>query len=612
MRDCEWDDQRCIRVALKNEELARGHHEDAHGGWLSLHGVDPHLAFGGSPRKPIRLGIGGERRTKAAMEDHRGRVELGRMRRRNMLRSACNTEGETGRGRCAMECGARPDLKLLWERIDVLWRPPHGRNKTSIRRVRCRSRRALYTVPHQPKKAQLDFNKGIREKAGVSLPPFNGADMERFTVTCSHTTAGVQCLAAADGVKVDNEVMDSKYTRDGKLWKEKVLELSPSMSGPLEKGMHMLVIRRVVEEKCPMLASFIQEAGNAHRGVDARPSRLQVMFQATERLTFGHLEHQVASTLDSEYSWLDGEGKDLTAFAAAWAGGKDAKFLRNADEFARTLSVVRDPPGNILTALAKLKLSSHPEIIVAVLKTMMAAPKTFVAQNNKATIVSITDVQALTALKNRVLIDNASAFIKKATAYIESMKAQQVPANELVTPMGDMEIGFIWVILGKKVKGVEPAKTLKQVADQFLKAVPRKTGVKLPWKPAPQAPVPETVPDTTSASSSVRDFSSGGQLQISAEALTEKMLGVGCTVRVKNATKEQKVKTVKSIVDDTVTLTLNDDQDNVVEEEVSMADYIDNSRRYAHSAQRDWRRVMVRALLLDLVLVALTIVFPKT
>ena len=58
--------------------------------------------------------------------------------------------------------------------------------------------------------------------------------------------------------------MGARYSKDGHLWMEKVLQLSPSMKGPLEKGMHMIVIRREAEEAIKMIALFCQEAKNAH------------------------------------------------------------------------------------------------------------------------------------------------------------------------------------------------------------------------------------------------------------------------------------------------------------------------------------------------------------
>ena len=98
------------------------------------------------------------------------------------------------------------------------------------------------------------------------------------------------------------------------------------------------------------------------------------MSQVTGRLAQGQSEAQVAAAIESEYAWLEGEGKDLVIFTAAWPGGADAKFINNVLEYTRTLNNARDPPGAVLAALAKIQLMNHPEVVVAMLGTMRSAP----------------------------------------------------------------------------------------------------------------------------------------------------------------------------------------------------------------------------------------------
>ena len=145
------------------------------------------------------------------------------------------------------------------------------------------------------------------------------------------------------------------------------------------------------------------------------------------------------AAIESEYAWLEGEGKDLVAFTAAWSGGADAKFIHNVLEYNRMLKNAGDPPGAVLAALARIQLVNYPEVVVAMLKTMLSAPQQYVGVINKATIIQLGDVQQMTSLKIREMMLATRSYIKQFSEYTAKLNAASTA--DVAKAKGDLEVG---------------------------------------------------------------------------------------------------------------------------------------------------------------------------
>ena len=69
-----------------------------------------------------------------------------------------------------------------------------------------------------------------------------------------------------------------------------------------------------------------------------------------------------------------GCAKESAEFAAAWSGGDDAPGLADAEAYAKSLKVRKEPEDGQLGILAKAQLKRAPMLPIACLKTLSQAP----------------------------------------------------------------------------------------------------------------------------------------------------------------------------------------------------------------------------------------------
>eukprot|EP00959_Pyramimonas_sp_CCMP1952_P470488 9496721-Pyramimonas_sp.AAC.1 len=139
-----------------------------------------------------------------------------------------------------------------------------------------------------------------------------------------------------------------EYAINGKLSKDRLCELSPSMSQPFEKGLPFVIVRHEVASACPMIAAFLQEAGNVGNRIRKDPSIMQVLFQLHARaVTNTKLQGKpnwdgIAKQMDSFRPDLAGQMSNLCKFVENWAGGADPIHLKDLDTFGKQLKFQRD------------------------------------------------------------------------------------------------------------------------------------------------------------------------------------------------------------------------------------------------------------------------------
>ena len=144
------------------------------------------------------------------------------------------------------------------------------------------------------------------------------------------------------------------------------------------------IIPRQVEQCCPDLPNFLQEAANAGHETQTLVTKTQALLQAHSRAIANF-------NRDGDYRWvsvavhiertsphLAGMRESLVEFVKTKAGGSPPIFLNEIDRWTKLLSQVVDIPAAVRSALGKANLASCPEYITAVVKALLASPDGFV------------------------------------------------------------------------------------------------------------------------------------------------------------------------------------------------------------------------------------------
>ena len=369
--------------------------------------------------------------------------------------------------------------------------------------------RSFELAPGKEGDKQFDAYRRIQTLSMGTLPTLSRDDVRILTVACSHTVSGLLC--ADQGV--NSNAISEKYCIDGKISKEKVIEACPSINAPLKNGIEFLIIRHQVEAKCPQLPEFLQEAGNANKGVERKPTKVQLMLQISSRVVAGISETSIVRSIESQHEHVRGEVKDLIAFARQWSGGIDPVFIKDIDAFTKTLKVQRELPSIVIGALAKCKMAEWPEYIVACVKAMIAAPDTYVSKG-KSTLLSTSDVDTIDG-KNKKLSVEAASYMRKARVYTDRLVELGLGAGCADRARGTLECLFVSFVHAKKIKSKEVRlKSLKDIADKFVRSIELEmtpgTCPDRPWE-VEEAPTETVQP----AASAPRNFTSCGLLDAS-------------------------------------------------------------------------------------------------
>ena len=150
-----------------------------------------------------------------------------------------------------------------------------------------------------------------------------------------------------------------ELSHDGMLSKEKVLAVDAGY------GLQWFVIRWQVAAAVPGLPLL-----NAGHGTERKQTKIQSLLQVhglamQHHKATGYFKwDQVASAIEKSKPELAGQLGDLCAFVSKWGGGSDAMFLRDRDEFSKSLSK-KDVPSQVFRMLANCDfVVNGPEFIV--------------------------------------------------------------------------------------------------------------------------------------------------------------------------------------------------------------------------------------------------------
>ena len=204
--------------------------------------------------------------------------------------------------------------------------------------------RAIERPPGAAAKQDLDTVQETISNCGGTLGDIKPHGIRAFTVSCSHTMAWIWAVESGASPTADT----TQFAINGRLSKDRLCELSPSMSQPFEKGLPFVVVRHEVATACPMIAAFLQEAGNVGNRIRKDPSIMQVLFQLHERAV-NNIKAQGKPNWEGIIKQMEGSRPDLAGhmsnlckFVENWAGGAGPIHLKDLDKFGKQLKFQRD------------------------------------------------------------------------------------------------------------------------------------------------------------------------------------------------------------------------------------------------------------------------------
>ena len=179
------------------------------------------------------------------------------------------------------------------------------------------------------------------------------------------------------------------------------MEASPSFKDPLENGMPWMVVRYQVGQACPGLASLLQEAGNAGHGIERLQTKVQTLLQIHQKAQRDIKSKgepcwkKIAEEIEDTRPFLVGQAADMCEYVRAWSCGNKPIFLKELDDWCKSLPCRRDLPGHILGLLAKVNYAQGPEYITACVKAMLVSPESF-CRAGESRLFNSSDTQVMT------------------------------------------------------------------------------------------------------------------------------------------------------------------------------------------------------------------------
>ena len=394
-------------------------------------------------------------------------------------------------------------------------------------------------------------------------------------MTCSHTFAALSIILG--GCKG----LHQEFTGDdGNVDQLKVLKLCPSWKKPMQEGIPCTVFRRELEEACPELPAFLSKAGNQSHDVHSKETKLQFMlalhqmFVAQERFRASAAESAPSAESTSPWDSVVQEmivmkphfadfATEAATFTSAWSGGEGAPALNEAETFAKSLKVRREPEYGQLGLLAKANLARAPRWPIMCLKTLMSAPACF-CHNGEARMFTFADISEMeTKLMSQ--IREATTIVETARKWFHmDMDKQPDMASRI---FGDMEVRLVMHVhrrFAKKARTRTQFASLTAIGQQLAFDVQHAGGDmrRSPWIPHnSHAAVASAQPATKEAG--ILKVDADGSINIGERSA---MFGidVGSTIRFKDLTGDRTVYHIGKMEDRAVTLIAADDSTKTV------------------------------------------------
>ena len=295
------------------------------------------------------------------------------------------------------------------------------------------------------KRHQEFISKLHGRSAGMLATP-DPEQLKVLSLCCSHTTAGLACIAGS--ALCANERLGA-IAQDGRFSLAKLREIQPLMADAVDRGLEWAVIRWPVERRCPELLPLLSEAGNMQQAAARQESEWQVILllhksaagAAPAQPDWKGLAQKVASTRPAHADHVEGYAN----FVRVHAGGIKGQVLQEVGAFLKCQPQKRKVRGATFAALAGVELPTAPHYVPAMVKAMYAAPGKFVKEGDSRLLSAQEILSAGTKLKPWAV--KADAIMAEARELARGLGVTVL--NEGAKLLGDLDVGLVMHIHGK-------------------------------------------------------------------------------------------------------------------------------------------------------------------
>ena len=352
------------------------------------------------------------------------------------------------------------------------------------------------------------FNDDLAEAADGLLAASSAGLLEIVTGRGSHTTASVRLY------KFGAKGVHDELCNDGVISQSKIIEMQPSMSQPITKGIRYFVVRWQVAVAIPGLMKVLSRTGNASHGV----ARMTTALQGCKRV------HAIYTSLRKPGCDVDWDrvaklasvgmppnyvkdARMLCDFVQAWSGGADGTILAELESYERVLQVKRVIAASDLQLFSKLDLPDAPRYVLAMVKAILNAPATMVV-NGVANVFTMSDINSLQGNgRNRKFAREANTIMQAASNFVAAYSRLPHADNMKIT--SDLEVRCVMHVHLKKVDTRASYASLLHIAKQMHDDLRAKDPRTPAWNLL--APLSGNS-DDVSASSGLREVSLSGEI----------------------------------------------------------------------------------------------------
>ena len=268
------------------------------------------------------------------------------------------------------------------------------------------------------------------------------------SLACGHTN---QFLVAA----LSNAECQYEYISiDGRMSKNRIVDLRPNMADVFEKGLKWLILRKQVEVLFPDLPALVQAARQAIGQVQHGESLYELLeaiqaivsATATNEIDWKSLEARIAKSESKHVADIP----VLSAFIRLYGGGKKGQFNRRLQMFVQGCV----PDGQYIgsstfAAIVGLKFRTDeycPNFMIAILETQSNCPPSAV-RSGICRFITESDINALVGAKKQAMI-NAEKIMKVVWS-VAHLIEDRIPKDKFLDIMGRFDVLVVRVVLDK-------------------------------------------------------------------------------------------------------------------------------------------------------------------
>ena len=351
----------------------------------------------------------------------------------------------------------------------------------------------------------VKFNCETMSLSQGILPQYSdgGMHLMLMSLSCSHTSQVLRTFIDADGtaaemgclIKSDNE----KISENGRLSLSKLERVQPAYAAAVREGMTWNDIPHEVEMYFgSAIVDLMQEAGNASQKRAQEETRIEVIMKIHQKAK-SLLESD--QNLDDEEIWrrvqkdalrgnpsFKDEVPDFIKFVKGLSGGlKNPIYLVRIRDFIRTLPAPKVVKGNVLGALATVKVGSAdacPLFRVACVEAMFSASDEYTHGAGEQKLLSSSDISAMAGRLQDYVIDAEKLMREAASIYATVPRSDHTRLASYL-----FEIRVVHHIFRKKDISRGVFNSLQAIAHKFVCELATMSGQTLssPWAPKPDA-----------------------------------------------------------------------------------------------------------------------------